>query len=240
MSSNPDLTINLRSGNGTSFAGCGQTTIYSGNPYGTTLHEFGHAVVGLSDTYSGRQAGACKSGQPQSAMCWGAYGKKDAEGYSMLYPDDVSGAQANYRNLFSDLNPPSVKIDPFAVLDVRNPWPKSPTINPDQNSAGLDKLFVALGRSHNSNKNLMEIIVSAPIEDIAMYACIGDVNSRCTENEQERFNSSIVGIRGDRRIFKLDKPLSITENSVFSIFSVKEENGEKAWNRVEKVRFLGH
>lgn len=132
----PHLTLRLRQGGGTSFASPSVSTIYLTRPYGTWTHELGHAFAGLSDTYSGRAAGRCISGQPPSLMCWGAYGPRtDAEKWSSLWQDDVAGIQANYRKIFgSNLTPPSwaPTVNPEGVLDIKNPWPGySLTVNDD-------------------------------------------------------------------------------------------------------------
>lgn len=120
----PHLKVNILSGNGTSMARCGYAQIYSQRPYGTYLHEFGHAVAGLGDTYYGGSAGNCISGHPQSVMCWGAYGPDDQAGYNRLFPDDVKGIQTQYRKIIGAMQPPKVAIDPFAPLDPNAPWPK--------------------------------------------------------------------------------------------------------------------
>ena len=63
---NPNLTIYLRPGGGTSHATPSNSTIYLTRPYGTWTHELGHALAGLGDTYQG-SAGKCGN-QPQSLM----------------------------------------------------------------------------------------------------------------------------------------------------------------------------
>lgn len=118
----PHLKIQLEPGSGTSMGRCGYTLIYSQRPYGTYLHEFGHAVAGLADTYSGGSAGNCISGQPQSIMCWGAYGPDDAAGYNRLFPDDVKGIQNQYRKIMGAMQAPQGTIDPFSPLDPNDPW----------------------------------------------------------------------------------------------------------------------
>lgn len=135
----PNLTIKLRQGGGTSFASPSVTTIYLTRPYGTWTHELGHAFAGLSDTYSGRTAGSCISGQPASLMCWGAYGPRtDAEKWSSLWADDVAGIQTNYRKIFgSQLPPPewAPTVNPEASLNAASPWPGySLSINDDGTS----------------------------------------------------------------------------------------------------------
>ena len=123
----PQMTLKLRQGSGTSFASPSVATIYLTRPYGTWTHEFGHALAGLSDTYSGRTAGVCVSGQPQSLMCWGAYGPRaNPDQWSSLWVDDVNGFQSNYRKLFGrELTPPewAASVNLEAPLDVNKPWP---------------------------------------------------------------------------------------------------------------------
>jgi len=121
------MTVRLRQGSGTSFASPSVANIYLTRPYGTWTHEFGHALAGLSDTYSGRTAGDCVSGQPESLMCWGAYGPRtDIKQWSSLWTDDVSGMQANYRKVFGkDLTPPdwASTVNPETTFDMNSPWP---------------------------------------------------------------------------------------------------------------------
>ncbi len=125
---NKHLTINLRKGSGTSFASPSVATIYMSRPYGTWTHEMGHALAGLSDTYAS-SAGKCKSGQPQSLMCWGAYGPRaNPDEWSTLWSDDIAGFRANYRKVFTDtLVPPtwSGKINLEAPMDLNAPWPEA-------------------------------------------------------------------------------------------------------------------
>ena len=67
----------------------GDVHINSGSAPGTILHEFGHAFACLGDTYLGRTAGACASGQPHSIMCDGLL-RYD------LSSDDIDGVRAQY------------------------------------------------------------------------------------------------------------------------------------------------
>lgn len=123
---NPSLTAGVSFGNGVATAGCGFINLYEFEAVadtskedvvlqGTTLHELGHALAGLSDTYdtSSRQAGNCVPGQPESIMCWGGYGAKlDAEGWKTLYDDDIAGI----RKAFADFkNGPSREASPSAT-----------------------------------------------------------------------------------------------------------------------------
>lgn len=121
------LTVNLRPGSGTSFASPSVSTIYLTRPYGTWTHEFGHALAGLNDTYAGG-AGSCKSGQPQSLMCWGAYGpKNNPDQFSTLWQDDIAGMRANYKRIFgTNLTPPdwADSVDAEEPLDSDAPWPE--------------------------------------------------------------------------------------------------------------------
>lgn len=125
---NKDLTVNLRTGGGTSFASPSVSTIYMTRPYGTWTHEFGHAVAGLSDTYASG-AGSCKSGQPESLMCWGAYGPRaNPDEFSTLWPDDIAGIQANYVRI--NAGPREAPdwagdVDLEAPIIAAAPWPEA-------------------------------------------------------------------------------------------------------------------
>ncbi len=130
---NPHLTWNIRSGNGRANARPGQVNIYTARPFGTWSHELGHAFAGLSDTYAGG-AGKCKSGQPLSLMCWGAYGPRaDHSEYSTLWEDDILGVQANYNKVFRDEKTPADwadQVDLTAAIDPQNPWPTGKKFEP--------------------------------------------------------------------------------------------------------------
>jgi len=127
------LTINLKPGGGTSFASPSVTTIYLTRPYGTWTHELGHALAGLSDTYQGG-AGKCGS-QPQSLMCWGAYGPRaNPEEWSTLWPDDIKGVQANFKKVFpGNFESPdwasSVELE--KPLALEEPWPSKNINDPE-------------------------------------------------------------------------------------------------------------
>jgi hypothetical protein len=133
--SNPHVMINMLGGRSRSYASPGIVHFYTGQPYGELLHELGHAVAGLGDTYVGSQAGSCAPGQPQSNMCWGAYGpRSDPEKHSGLWPDDITGVMANQRRLFADAKPPANAdtINAEAPLNMSSPWGGSmqPSLNP--------------------------------------------------------------------------------------------------------------
>jgi hypothetical protein len=129
----PDLTWNLINGSGTSNASASRINIYMSRAFGTWTHELGHAFTGLGDTYSGRTAGSCRSGQPASLMCWGAYGpRKDPEEFSTLWSDDIAGAIANYKKIFrGDLEAPEwgEGFDHTQPLDADAPWPQAEPMN---------------------------------------------------------------------------------------------------------------
>lgn len=238
-SAGSDLNISLRPGGGTAFAGCGKTTIYETRPYGTYLHEFGHALAGLSDTYVGGSAGSCQSGQPKSVMCWGAYGKKDSEGFSMLYPDDVEGIQTQYRKLFKDLQPPSFQVDPFANLNPENPWPQdgsNPITTTNPQSLGTN-LFAAFGNRDNSGSETYAVIVSTPLGDNAVFACEGDQEISCTSDASRRINAKEIKVVEDRRLFLLLKPISLTAGKLVSLFSSKADGETSKWSNARKIRF---
>lgn len=140
----PDLTVRMRNGSGTSYAKPSWTTIYMSRPYGTWTHEFGHALAALGDTYTNGTAGKCKPGQPQSLMCWGAYGpKKDPETFSTLWLDDIEGIQSTYKVVENgELTPPSWvgQVDLEASLDPDQPWPGATALT----SVDLENLDVAI------------------------------------------------------------------------------------------------
>lgn len=119
------LTIRLRPGSGTSFASPSVATLYLKEAYGTWTHELGHAFAGLSDTYNGG-AGRCGN-QPQSLMCWGAYGPRaNPEKWSTLWADDIAGFQVNFRKIFAeDPTPPdwAPTVNLEAPLNLQDPWP---------------------------------------------------------------------------------------------------------------------
>lgn len=129
---NPDLSIRLKPGSGTSFASPGVANIYLSRPYGTWTHELGHALAGLGDTYKGGSAGSCGS-QPQSLMCWGAYGPRaNPDRFSTLWSDDVAGIQANYRKLYPKAVAPewAATVDLEKPLDLEKPWPTGKLLAP--------------------------------------------------------------------------------------------------------------
>lgn len=123
---NPDMRFKMVSGNGRSFAGPNQTTLYLSAPYGTWTHELGHAFVALGDTYRGSQAGSCGN-QPQSLMCWGGYGPRaKPDQWSTLWDDDIAGFTSTYKRLFPDsVAPPwASDIHHERFVNIAAPWPE--------------------------------------------------------------------------------------------------------------------
>jgi hypothetical protein len=122
----PDLTWVLKTGEGVSNASPSRVNIYMTRPYGTWTHELGHALAALGDTYLDRTAGNCRSGHPESLMCWGAYGpRRDPEQFSTLWQDDIDGIKENYRRLFgTGMESPAwgAGFDHTIPLDSNEPW----------------------------------------------------------------------------------------------------------------------
>lgn len=88
----PDITVNIAHGYGTPMTYLGMPatlSIYTGTEFGNILHEFGHAIPCLDDTYVGGSAGYCVQGQPKSVMCYGLL-------INELTEDDVAGAISQY------------------------------------------------------------------------------------------------------------------------------------------------
>jgi hypothetical protein len=139
------ITFNLRNGRGTSFATPGIVTVYMSRPYGTWSHEIGHAFTGLLDTYSSA-AGSCREGQPQSLMCWGAYGpRSNPNVWSTLWADDIAGLTSNYRRLFgATLTPPAWAgtVDLERPIDIDAPWPGDASVvdRPNAHDVDIDSL----------------------------------------------------------------------------------------------------
>lgn len=183
--SSPHLRVNMIPGSGTSYAGCGKANIYTAKTYGTYLHEFGHAVAALGDTYTGGSAGACRSGQPKSVMCWGAYGpNKDPQGFSLLYQDDVNGIQNQYRKITASrgilLVPPREQIDPLAPIDPNNPWPtggSAPGTNNNDSPVYGEDIFVSVARKNSVQQAGETIRISTRINLDQVVVCAGDVTS---------------------------------------------------------------
>ena len=210
------MKVRMIPGAGTSYASCSSLNVYSERPYGTYLHELGHAFAALGDTYSGG-AGSCIPGQPKSLMCWGAYGpNKDPQGFNMLFEDDVTGIQANYKQLFSDTTSPDSSINPLGPLDVANPWPGSNNVMPQVVSPGLPQtvpdssLFVALGSPSTQNQQEFAVLVSAPSSVVAVMACTDSANpAACAKDQSKAIGARLVQQVNGRNIFSLNKPVAL-------------------------------
>lgn len=121
----PALTVNILSGNGRSYARTSEYWLFSATPAAVAIHEAGHALAGLSDTYAGN-GGSCKSGQPPSAMCLAQYGERgDHTKFSTLYPDDVDGATRAYRIAHGGGTTPTMRDPEFSLftpIDLVSPF----------------------------------------------------------------------------------------------------------------------
>lgn len=122
---NQALTVNIISGNGRSYAQTGQYWLYSSVPAAVAIHESGHALAGLSDTYAGN-GGSCKPGQPLSNMCLAQYGARgDHTKFSTLYEDDVLGATRAYRIAHGEGTIPTMRDPEFSLfgpIDLASPF----------------------------------------------------------------------------------------------------------------------
>lgn len=101
----PDVYVDVYQGNATPITNLGhpsRITLYTETPFGNILHEFGHAIPCLGDTYVGGQAGYCYQGQPKSVMCYGLL-------INELTADDIAGSIQQYEIL--GLNKQSLKPD---------------------------------------------------------------------------------------------------------------------------------
>lgn len=229
----PHLTVNMIPGSGTSYASCGRANIYTQKTYGTYLHEFGHAVAALSDTYTGRSAGACRSGQPKSVMCWGAYGpNKDAAGFSLLYQDDVNGIQAVYKRIMQSrgpMTPPSVQIDPLGSIDPNNPWPTASGnsgLNNGGNQFGRD-IFVSLARKQLFQRSSEVVRISTRINLDKVVICQGVVK----DVEACVANSSAYPVQyaervGNRKVYTTTVQTGGIKAIDLTVFAGGELNGK--------------
>jgi hypothetical protein len=91
---------------------------------GTYIRELGHAFACLGDTYVGRTAGACMSGQPHSVMCDGLL-RND------LSADDIAGVRAQFRALVGGGPPPPPAdpndLDGDGIANADDLCPNTPT-----------------------------------------------------------------------------------------------------------------
>lgn len=164
----PDLIVKIKQGDGTAEGRCGYVETFRQRPYVSFLHELGHAVAGLNDTYiinptgKGGKAGRCQPGQPESIMCWGAMGRPE------LYPDDFAGIQSQFRKLGLDSQPGQTQ-QPTTFPGATVPT----TVRPDQTIVNNPTLFVAMGRPANTAADTYSIYVSAPPTTRSVVACSG-------------------------------------------------------------------
>lgn len=93
---NPHYEVEIHNEPGRGYADCRKVVIYdrfeddevqAGRP-GVYLHEFGHAFIGLADTYV-ESSGECKPHQPMSLMC----SHQITNG--QITPDDIQGLKAS-------------------------------------------------------------------------------------------------------------------------------------------------
>lgn len=241
----PHLKVNMIPGTGTSSAGCGRSNIYTEKTYGTYLHEFGHAIAALSDTYTGRSAGACRSGQPKSVMCWGAYGpNKDPQGFSLLYQDDVNGIQAQYKKAMASrgvqLVPPAVQIDPLAPIDPNNPWPtggSSPTPDNGQNPGGGSNnsggnvygsdIFMSAGAKLSTLQAGPTLHISTRINLDQVIVCNGNVTDldACIAGSA-RYPVEFMMRLGDRKVYRTVIQSAISSSFQLTVFAGGTINGK--------------
>jgi hypothetical protein len=230
----PHLTVNLIFGNGTSMGGPGYLSFYTGERLGELVHEMGHALAGLADTYSG-QAGVCQSGQPQSNMCWGAFGpRSDFSKYSGLWPDDIKGIQRQYRRIFKDLIEPSedqiAGIYPEGPLDLKNPWPLH------FKDIG-NELYYALKANRGSN---VEFLVSAPSSAKSVMICeqISTSFEGCL-TESKKYTLTLQAIKQTRAIFQSQFDFVLNPLKSYRIIALKDNNlTESETLAVRTIKFL--
>lgn len=205
---NPVFTAIVRAGSGTASSGCGHANLYSYESadesgedpvlQGTTLHELGHGLAGLSDTYSGRQAGACQAGQPESIMCWGGYGpKKDSDGNKTLYDDDIKGIQEQFKRFQSEMVTPPGGLPPAgSVPPAGGGGIGVPPISGD--------LFAAIA-SKAGDLRRQVLFVSTSSSNIRISICDQNVIGNC----RDPFVDGAAGLRqvnaiAGRNIYRLE------------------------------------
>ena len=224
----PHLTINMISGSGVSTARPGSANYYTGQGVGELVHELGHALVGLSDTYEGRKAGSCQSGQPQSNMCWGAYGPRAKPSqYSGLWPDDVEGVASQVKKVFADAKPPmnSAMINAEEPLDVNNPWPAEGLNNPVNNipdgTIPQNQIYAALG---SATADTSILLVSVPLNTQRVLACpsISDVNACSTS--ASRIELTGVQSRSNHIVFASRTSVEISPSTPIYVFAIDLAN----------------
>jgi hypothetical protein len=220
--SSPHININMRPGQSVSFASPGNVNFFTGQKYGELLHELGHALAGLSDTYVGRQAGACKPGQPQSNMCWGAFGPRaNPEEYSGLWADDIEGVQSQHKKLFPDATPPAnaAQINAETPVDANNPWPEPGqntqpgiTSTPDANTS----VWAAL---EESTTDLAKMYLSAPTGTQATIACPNVTDATQCQNSFAKISFQAANLSIGRPTFVSTSQVTITADQTWYAFA---------------------
>jgi len=231
---NSHMRVNILPGSGTSNASPGRTNIYEQRPYGTYLHEFGHSLAGLADTYSGRQAGRCQAGQPQSNMCWGAYGpRSDPERFSGLWQDDIEGVQSQYRKIFRDSRPPAngSSVDLKAPLNVENPWPISG--GESDNSSRKTKIAIKGGRSDSK-----QIFLSSGHEVNKVYYCFGVSQDKCRPDTPQARSAVFVRNAGERIIYRLTQQYEVSDPTILSFYLEPASSLAGAFSYTEQVKIV--
>ena len=222
--SNPHLNINMISGTGVSYASPGNANYYTGQAVGELIHELGHALAGLSDTFVGCQAGACKDGHSQSNMCWGAYGPRaNTEKFSALWSDDIAGVSAQHKKLFPDAVPPvnADSIDAEAPLNMANPWPTSGTPGGATPVTAGNRIYAALS---NSTTNSATLLMSAALGTQRILVCSGISDVTLCATSPSRIELQNQAIQGDRVIFSSPTAFTVAETPIIYSFAVDATN----------------
>jgi len=231
----PHLVIEMRNGSGVSHAYPGHANFYTGKPFGELVHELGHALAGLSDTYQGRQAGNCKPGQPQSNMCWGAYGPRANPGqYSGLWPDDILGVHSQHKKLFPDARPPvnAAAIDAEAPIDFRSPWPEDGEEDHSDDSNHAGRMFVALASSPSAAATLY---LSTPKSAQTVILCVNVSDLNACRRSSERIVLQAADSRPDRMLFVAPEHLPLSPNHNIYAFAL-ENSGQLIVQRGFRVQ----
>ena len=220
------LTIEARIGGRTSLGSAKWVDSNVSNPYAELLHEMGHAVVGLGDTYAGF-AGQCQAGKPESNMCWGGYGpRRDPNIYSGLWEDDIEGTQERYLLLYPDSQAPAnaSSIDAEAPLDVTNPWPTdgSGSNGTSNNSGSPITVHLMEGKSSTYNyTSYLEVAVPNNINQVRI--CYGD-NSTCLTSQAANAPAAYTRSSLSKSIFKTASTVTVKDGSVVTILGYDSSN----------------
>lgn len=231
------LNIEMIAGRGRSMGGPSSLMYYTGQAMGELVHELGHALVGLGDTYAGG-AGVCKAGQPQSNMCWGAYGpRSDMQKYSGLWPDDIEGVQRKVKRLFRDAIPPANASAINAeepLLDANNPWPEVTNGGGGSVSPPSNLLFAALEDSSTSS---MRVFISTPQTARGVILCPSQVDFRTCSQSTDRIELTQSRTVGDRLIWSTPRAVNLNNGTILSGFATndtKQSLGQTIFKVTEK------